>query len=104
MGRENQRQFFRDGFIVVRQNPVAGWAVNFLVVVDEQSVMKDCDISFFFELAVLEDRGIENNVKCLPLAGLAAGVYHRRGLPVNRGGLAVRIELLRVLIENLYLE
>ena len=96
MGRENQREFSGDGPIVARQNPVAGRAVNFLVVVDKQAVMKDGDISFFFERAILEYGGEENDVECLPLAGLAAGVYHRRGLAVNRGGLTVRIELLRI--------
>ena len=52
---------------------MAGRAVNFLVMVDEQAVMKDGGISFFFELAVFEDRGEENDVERLPLAGPAAG-------------------------------
>jgi len=75
---------------------VAGRAVDFLVVMDEQAIMQDGDISRLFELAVLEDGGEEDNIERLPLAWPAAGVYHRGGLAVNGGGLAVGIELLCV--------
>ncbi len=72
---------------------MAGWTVDFLVVMDEDAVVQDGDISGLFELAVLEDGGKEDNIEGLPLAGLAAGIYHRRGLAVNGGCLAVGVEL-----------
>ncbi len=75
---------------------MAGRAVDFLVVMDKYAVVQDGDISGLFELAVLEDGGEEDNIEGLPLAGLAAGVYHRRGLAVNGGGLAVGVEFLGV--------
>ena len=75
---------------------MAGWAVDFLVVMDEDAVVQDSDISGLFELAFFENGGEEDNIERLPLAGPAAGVYHRRGLAVNGGGLAVRVELFGV--------
>jgi len=75
---------------------MAGRAVDFLVVMDENAVVQDGNISRLFELAVLEDRGKEDNIIRLPLAGLAAGVYHRRGLAVYGGCLAIRVNLFSV--------
>ena len=75
---------------------MAGWAVDFLVVVNEHSIVQDGDISWLFEFSVFEDGGVEDNIERLPLAGLAAGVYHWRGLAVNRGRLAIGIELFGV--------
>ena len=96
MGREAERQFFGHCFWVSRQNSMAGRAVNFLIVVDEDAVVQDGDISGLFEFSGFEDWSEEDNIKRLPLAGLAAGVYFRRGLVVNRGRLAVGIELFGV--------
>ena len=75
---------------------MAGWSVYFLVVVDEDAVVQYGDISGLCEFSGFEGRGEEDNIEGLPLAGLAAGVYHRWGLTVNRGCLAVGIELLGV--------
>jgi len=75
---------------------VAGRAVDFLVMMNKDAVVQDGDISRFFEPAGFEDGGEEDNIVRLPLAGPAAGVYHRRGLAVNGGGLAIGIELLGV--------
>jgi len=75
---------------------VAGGAVDFLVVVDENAVVQDGDIGRLFEFAGFEYGGEENNIVCLPLAGPAAGVYHRRTLGVNGGRLAVGIKFLGV--------
>jgi len=75
---------------------MAGRAVDFLVVMNEYAVVQDGDISRLFELAGFEDGGEEDNIKRLPLAGPSAGVYHRRCLAVNGGGLSVGIELLGV--------
>ena len=75
---------------------MAGRTVDFLVMMDEDAVMQYGDISGLFELAGFEDRGEKDNIEGLPLAGLAAGVYFRRGLAVNRGRLAVGIELFGV--------
>ena len=75
---------------------MAGRAVDFLIVVDEHAVMQYGDISGLFELAGFENGGEKDNIERLPLAGLATGVYHRRGLAVNRGRLAVGIELFGV--------
>ncbi len=75
---------------------MAGRAVDFLVVMDKYAVVQDGDISRLFELAGFKHGGEEDNIERLPLAGLAAGVYHRRGLDVNGGCLAVGIELLGV--------
>jgi len=58
--------------------------------------MQNGDISGLFEPAGFEDGGEEDNIEGLPLAGPSAGVYHRRGLAVNGGCLAVGIELLGV--------
>ena len=69
-------------------------AVDFLIVMDEDAVVQDGDVSGFFEFVGFEHRGVEDNIERLPLAGFAAGVYHRRSLAVNGGGLAVWIELL----------
>ena len=96
MGREAERQFFGYFSRVPRQDSMAGPAVDFLVVVDEDAVVQDGDISGLFELSGFENGGEEDNVVCLPLAGLTAGVYHRRGLGVNGGRLAVGIKFLRV--------
>ena len=75
---------------------MAGLAVDFLAVMDEDAVVQDGDISQLFELAAFEDGGEEDNIERLPLAGLAAGVYHRGGLAVNGGCLAVGVELFGV--------
>ena len=75
---------------------MTGRAVDFLVVMDEDAVMQYGDISGLFEFSGFEDGGEKDNIERLPLAGLAAGVYYRRGLAVNRGRLAVRIELFSV--------
>jgi len=78
--------------------------IDSLVVVDQDAVMEDGDISRFFELAVLENGGEENDVESLPLAGFPAGVDLRRHLPVDGGSLAIRIERCRVCVEYLNLE
>ena len=96
MGREGKRQLVWDGLVVLWQDSVSGGAVDFLVMMDEDAVVQDGDISGFFEAAGFEDGGEEDNIIRLPLAGPAAGVYHRRGLAVNGGGLAVGVELLGV--------
>jgi len=75
---------------------MTGRAVDFLVVMDEDAVVQDGDISGLLQLARFEDGGEEDNIIRLPLAGPAAGVYHRRGLSLNGGGLAVGVELLGV--------
>ena len=96
MGREGKGQLFGYGFVVLRLDSVAGRAIDFLVMMDENTVVQDGDISRLFEPAGFEDGGEEDNIKRLPLAGPSAGIYHRRGLAVNGGGLAVGIELLGV--------
>jgi hypothetical protein len=75
---------------------MTGRPVDFLVVVDEDAVMQYGDISGLFEPSGFEDGGEEDNIEGLPLAGPAAGVYFRRSLAVNRGRLAIWIELLGV--------
>ena len=75
---------------------MAGRAEDFLVVMDEDAVVQDGDISGLFELAGFEDGGKEDNIIRLPLAGPAAGVYPRGGLAINGGGLAVGVELAGV--------
>ena len=75
---------------------MAGRAVNFLVVVDEHAVVQHGDISGLFEFSGFENGREKDNIERLPLAGLAAGIYFRRGLAVNRGRLAIRIELFGV--------
>ena len=96
MGREAEWQFFGHCFWVPRQNSMAGRAVDFLVVVDKDAVVQDGDICGLFEFSGFEERGVEDNIEGLPLAGLAAGIYHWRTLGVNGGRLAIRIELLGV--------
>ena len=96
MGREAERQFFGHCFWVSRQDSMAGPAVDFLVVVDEDAVVQNGNISGLFEFSGFEGRSVEDNIEGLPLAGLTAGVYHWRGLAVNGGRLAIRIELLGV--------
>ena len=75
---------------------MAGWAVDFLVVMDKDAIVKDSDIGGFFEFAGFEDRCVEDNIIRLPLAGLAAGVYHWRSLAINGCGLAVGIKFFGV--------
>ena len=96
MGGEAERQFFGDGSVVLGQNPMAGRAKNLLVVMDEQAILKDGDKSGLFELAIFEDGGEKDNIKALPLARLSAGIYQRRRLAVDGGGLAIGINLLRI--------
>jgi len=96
VGREGKGQFFGDGLIVTRQDSVTGRAVDFLVVMDKYAVVQDGDISGLYELAGFEDGGKKDNIIRLPLAGSAAGVYHRRCLAVNGGGLAIGVKPLSV--------
>ncbi len=75
---------------------MAGPAVDFLVVVDKDAIMQYGDISGLFEPSGFEDGGEKDNIERLPLAGLTAGVYNRRGLSINRGRLAIGIELFGI--------
>ncbi len=96
VGREAERQFFGDCPWVSGQDSMAGPAVDFLVVMDENAVVKDGDISGLFEFSGFEDGCEEDNIERLPLAGIAAGIYHWRTLGVNGGRLAVGIKFLGV--------
>lgn len=75
---------------------MAGRAIDFLVMMDKQSVVKDGDTRRLFQVAGLENRSEEDNIERLPLAGLSAGINQRRRLAVYRSGLAIRINLLGV--------
>ena len=62
MGREAKGQFFRDWLCVSCQDSVAGRAVDFLVVVDEDAVVQDGDISGLFEFSGFKNGGVEDNI------------------------------------------
>jgi len=96
VGREGEGQLVGDGLVVLRLDSVAGRAVDFPVMMDKKAVMQDGYISGLFELAGFEDGSEEDNIERLPLAGPAAGVYHRGSLAINGGGLAIGVELFSV--------
>ena len=95
------RQLGRVGRILRRPVPSRG-AENLRMILHQHAVLQDGDERGAFRLAALiETRGLENDVVGLPLARLAAGVHQRRALLVNRGRLAVEIRLILVRIEDL---
>ena len=75
---------------------MASGPVDFLVMVDKDAVVQDSYISGLFEFAGFEHGSVEDNIIRLPLAGLTAGVYHRRSLAVNGCGLAIGIKFFGV--------
>src|SRR5262245_17500974 len=87
----------KDGF-------VSGRPEDFRVVLDQDAVLEGGDSGFFLDPSVIaEDRRMIDDVVGLPFAGLAAGVYERRVLFVNRAGLTVEVGLVIVRIEHLNL-
>jgi len=79
-----QGQFLRMGG-VVRGNPVVGAAQQLEMVLDDNPVVQDSQVSVPEQLALLvEPRRFENNIETLPFARLAAGIDQRRTLLVDR--------------------
>src|ERR1019366_9430084 len=96
MRAQRERRAASPRSIRPRQRRVRGRAIDFLVVLDE-------DTSWFFQLVSLELRREENDVVHLPLARGERCGYQRRRLAVHRRCLPIRVDLRRG-IEDLNLE
>src|SRR4051812_16677325 len=74
---------------------------QFGVVLRDHAVVEDRRVSGRLELAVFEARPVEDDVVYLPFARFARSIHERRRLPVDRGGLAIRIRRVLEGIEHL---
>src|SRR5712692_3906331 len=73
------------------------------VILNEDAVVEGGDAGWAQEFAGgVETRSVKNDVVNLPLAGRARGVYLRRKLAVDSGGLAVGVCLVFVGVEDLH--
>lgn len=86
---------------VVRQDLVAGGAVDLLVAMHEDAIVEHGHIAWRLEIAVFKDGGGEDNVVGLPLTRWAGDVDERRCLGINGGALAVWIKRFVKGIEDL---
>ena len=99
---QGQRTFFRQLFIVLGEDAVAGRAEDRLVVLNQDAVLKDRLAGGADQMMVrVPAGGFKNDIIGLPFAWGPANVGQRRRLPVNRAALAVRISGVVVTVEHL---
>ena len=88
--------------VVFADGLVAGRSENFTMVLHENAVVENRDVSRFKEFAVIcEFRSIENDVIRLPFTLFAADVHERRILAVDGGRLTIGIRRIAIIVKDL---
>ncbi len=92
---------FGMGF-VVRGFGIAGGAVEFEVVEQQNSVLDQRNVCGPLDVAIsLETGGVENDLVGIPFTGFAHGIGQRGRLFVDRARLAVEVGLILERVKNL---
>src|SRR5678816_1310441 len=87
-----RQRTFGQLLLIFRDDSVAGFAMNFFIVLHENAIMKDSNSGRLQQLVSVEFRRLQNDIESLPFPGRTRDIHQGRRLAVNGSALAIGIE------------